>query len=344
MPSAMTLDQGIVFAILAGAMVLFIIGRPRYDVVAALALLAAVFAGVVSSGEAFQGFGHPAVVTVAMVLIVSRALKNAGIIDLLAETLSARVSRPRPLTIALIGLCATVSAFMNNVGALAILMPVALETARKENLSPAEILMPLSFGAILGGLATMIGTPPNIIIANFRMETTGEAFSMFDFTAVGGTLAILGVGYLVLIGYRFIPRARRGQTPPEQLFEIRNYMAEIRVGEASSLAGRTVAHFERESEDELTITARIRGPERLPAPGRRRQIEAGDILLIQGDAAALERLLADKGLEMAGDEELEPEALRSAEVALLEAVVAHGSVLCDWCCTNAENRLFHWFS
>ncbi len=323
----MTTDQTIVFAILAVAMVLFIWGRPRYDVVAAAALIAAVLAGVVPGSSAFAGFGHPAVVTVAAVLMVSRALKNAGTVDLLVQMLSSRLDRPRHLSVALVALCAFVSAFMNNVGALAILLPVALETARKESLSPAEILMPLSFGAILGSLATMIGTPPNVIIAAFREETMGAPFSMFDFTPVGGAVALVGIVYLVLVGYRLIPRARRGQTPPEQLFQISNYMAEVRVGEGWRHAGQTIAAFERAAEGEITVTARLRGEERLPAPGQRRRIQPGDELLIQGDAAALQSLLADPGLELAGDEHLNPESLASEDVALLEAVVGHGSAL-----------------
>ncbi len=323
----MSLEQGIVFAILAGAMALFIFGRPRYDIVAAVALIAAVFAGVVPARDAFAGFGHPAVVTVAAVLIVSRALKNAGIVDLLANLLSARIDRPRYLTTALVALCAFVSAFMNNVGALAILLPVALETAHKEDLSPSDILMPLSFGAILGGLATMFGTPPNVIIATFRTEVAGEPFAMFDFAPVGATVAVVGIIYLVLVGYRFIPHERRGQTPPDKLFQIRDYMAEFRVTEGSEYAGQTIAAFERAADEELTVTARIRNGERLPAPGRRSRIRVGDVLLLRGDAGTLEDALAGKGLELAGDEDLVPEALASDDIALIEAVVGQGSIL-----------------
>jgi di/tricarboxylate transporter len=320
-------EQIIVFAILAGAMVAFVVGRPRYDVVAAVALFLSVFTGVVPGAEAFAGFGHPAVVTVAAVLIISRALKNAGIVDLLAHTLSGWVDRPRHLTMALTGLCAFVSAFMNNVGALAILLPVALETANKEKISPAEILMPLSFGAILGGLATMIGTPPNVIIATFRAEAMGAPFAMFDFAPVGATVAVVGVVYLVFVGYRFIPSARRGQTPPERLFDIADYMAEVRIGEGSEFAGQTIAAFERAAEDDLTVTARIRGEERLPAPGRRRRLREGDVLLVRGDAQALQSRLAGSGLELADDDDLTAENLSSDEVALIEAVVGHGSPL-----------------
>ena len=323
----MSLEQGIVFAILAGAMALFIFGRPRYDIVAAVALIAAVFAGVVPARDAFAGFGHPAVVTVAAVLIVSRALKNAGIVDLLANMISARIDRPRYLTTALVALCAFVSAFMNNVGALAILLPVALETAHKEDLSPSDILMPLSFGAILGGLATMIGTPPNVIIATFRTEVAGEPFAMFDFAPVGATVAVVGIIYLVLVGYRLIPHERRGQTPPDKLFQIRDYMAEFRVTEGSEFAGQTIAAFERAADEELTVTARIRDGERLPAPGRRSRIRVGDVLLLRGDAGTLEDALAGKGLELAGDEDLVPEALASDDIALIEAVVGQGSIL-----------------
>ena len=323
----MTVEQGIVFAVLAGAMVLFVFGRPRYDVVAALALIVSVGTGVVPAAAAFSGFGHPAVITVAAVLIISSALKNAGIVDYLAQLLSTHLSGPRLQSIGLIGLCALVSAFMNNVGALAVLMPVALETARREGLSPAELLMPLSFGAILGGLATMIGTPPNVIIASFREQALGEPFHMFDFTPVGAVIAIAGVVYLVSVGYRLIPSERRGRTPPEQLFEIRDYMAEILVAEGSNMIGKSVAAFERLANDALVVTARIRDGERLPAPARRSRLRAGDVLLVRGDVAALKTGMAEAGLELAGDEELEPESLASSDIELIEAVVAGGSVL-----------------
>ena len=323
----MSLDQWLIFGVLAGAMALFVVGRPRYDVVAALALIASVLVGIVPAGEAFSGFGHPAVITVAAVLIVSRALQNAGIVSLLAAALSSHFHHPRSLTAALVGLCAAVSAFMNNVGALAILLPVALETARREELSPAELLMPLSFGAILGGLATMIGTPPNVIIASFRAQAMGAPFGMFDFAPVGAAVAFLGVAYLVAVGYRLIPRERTGRTPPEQLFEIRDYMAELRIVEDSPFVGRTIAAFERESEDSLAVTARIRDGERLPAPARRSRLRAGDVLLVRGEANALEKASAAPGVELAGEEELELESLASDDIALVEAVVGHGSPL-----------------
>ncbi|MEE1555678.1 MAG: SLC13 family permease, partial [Alphaproteobacteria bacterium] len=168
-------------AILLGAVVLFIWGRPRYDLVALLALLATAILGLLPGERIFAGFGHPAVITVVAVLIVSRGLSNAGVVDVIAGWLSPLIDRPQMHLAALTATCGFCSAFMNNVGALAILMPVALESAGKQNRSPAAMLMPLSFGAILGGLSTMIGTPPNVIIAQYRADAFDAPFKMFDF-------------------------------------------------------------------------------------------------------------------------------------------------------------------
>ena len=228
-------------AILVGTVVLFIWGRPRYDLVALLALLATAIAGLVPAERIFAGFGHPAVITVVAVLIASRGLRNAGVVDMIAGWLSPLIDRPQLHLAALTATVGFCSAFMNNVGALAILMPVALETATKQQRSPAAMLMPLSFGAILGGLSTMIGTPPNVIIAQYRADAFAQPFKMFDFTPVGGIIAVLGVAYLVVFGWRLIPRKRQGQPSADEIFQIREYMTEARLGDKSPLLGRTVA-------------------------------------------------------------------------------------------------------
>jgi len=323
----MSTEQYAIAAILLVAVVLFVRGQPRYDVVALLALVVAAVLGLVAPAAAFAGFGHPAVITVAAVLVISRGLRNAGAIDLVAGWLAPLSARPLIYLAALTVVVAVASAFMNNVGALAILMPVALESAARQERSPALLLMPLSFGAILGGMSTMIGTPPNVIIASYRAEALGAPYGMFEFAPVGATLALFGVVFLVLLGWRLIPRERAGQTPPEQLFQIDDYMTEVRVPAESELIGKSIASLPQTEELNVVVTALIRGPERRPAPSRRSRLRDGDVLVLRGDPTELKGFLDATGLELVGDEQPVAEQLASDDVALLECVVGAGSRL-----------------
>ena len=225
----MTASQFGIFALLAGLLTLLIWGRWRYDVVAFLALIVAVASGLVPVNLAFSGFGHPATVTVAFVLIISRALASSGAVDWVAGLVRPAAARTSTHIAVLSSLAAALSGFMNNVGTLGLLMPVALQTARKAKRSAALVLMPLSFGSILGGLVTLIGTPPNIIIASFRGEMTGEPFSMFDFTPVGAITALAGLAFVALIGWRLVPAEAAERAASEDLFDIENYLAEVKV-------------------------------------------------------------------------------------------------------------------
>ena len=321
----MSIDQIVVCSVLLGAVGLFIWGRIRYDIVALLTLLAVVIAGLVPPATAFSGFGHPAVITVAAVLVISQGLRNSGIVGLLADRLEPLTDHPAVYVGALTFLCAVASAFMNNVGALAILMPVALEMSQRSGHSPAAILMPLSFGAILGGLMTMIGTPPNVIIALYRADIGMAPFDMFDFSPVGVVAAAIGVVYLVFLGRHLIPKARRAKTPPEALFQIDAYMSEARVGEDSQLVGKTLNDFAEITGDAVTVGGLIRGEERRPAPSRRTKLRADDILILHADPSELSALLKQAGLELVGDVVPEVGELRSDDVALIEAVVTHNS-------------------
>jgi di/tricarboxylate transporter len=185
----MTQDQIAILLILASMMALFIYGRWRHDVVALASLLACVLFGLVPAVDAFAGFGHPAVITVACVLILSYGLQGTGVVDALARaTLPANVG-PMLAIATLTGLGAALSAVMNNVGAMALLMPIAIQVAARHELPPGKVLMPLSFGTILGGMTTLIGTPPNLIVSGFRAQTGAESFGMFDFTPVGIAVA-----------------------------------------------------------------------------------------------------------------------------------------------------------
>ena len=317
----MTGDQIIIFTVIGLAVVFFLWGRWRYDVVALSALIAAVAGGVVPADLAFAGFGHPAVITVAAVLVISRALQTSGIIDLIADIVCRAAHTQTSQMGALSGLAAALSAFMNNVGALALLMPLALRLSGK----PAALLMPLSFGSILGGLITLIGTPPNIIIATFRADVTGEPFRLFDFAPVGAPVAAIGLLFVVTIGWRLIPRDRAGRKSAADLFEVRDYIAEAHIPEGSNLVGQSVAELEHRSDDRSIVVGLIRGETRMLHSLRGQLLQAGDRLLIRTDPAVLDKLAAKDGLELAGESELSDENLRSDEIGLIEAVVPPGA-------------------
>ena len=217
---------------------LFMWGKLRHDLVAVLALLAATLAGQVSMSGAFAGFASPATVTVALVLIVSRGLVNSGAVNIIARHLLPPLESPTAHVGALAGVAGALSSFMNNVGALALLMPAALQSAAKATRSPSVLLMPLAFGSILGGLVTLIGTPPNIIIASIREQMTGQPFTMFDFTPVGGAIAVTGIAFVALIGWRLIPHDQSSRTTANELFDIENYITEAKIPEDHELVGK----------------------------------------------------------------------------------------------------------
>ena len=223
-----TAQQITAFTILGVTLFLFVHARWRYDVVAMFALLAVVLSGLVPARDAFVGFAHPAVITVAAVLVISRGLQNAGLVDAVVKAISPLRGRENLQLAAQCLVIAILSSFMNNVGALALMLPVALRNAYRDGYPPAKTLMPLAFASLLGGLTTLIGTPPNIIISTFRAERAGVPFGMFDFTPVGVAVALAGLAFLVLIGWRLIAIDRRG-SDAGRAFEIEGYLTEAEV-------------------------------------------------------------------------------------------------------------------
>ena len=207
----MTQEQLLILAILTATVGMFLWGRWRHDMVAAGALLACVLAGLVAPAEAFSGFGHPAVVTVACVLVLSRGLQSSGAVDVLAARLLPAKAGMVASLAALVGLGALLSGFMNNVGAMALLMPVAMQLAGRLSLPPGRVLMPLAFGTILGGMTTMIGTPPNLIVSGFRAQQGTGSFAMFDFTPIGLAVALGGILFIVLLGWRLVPAREKAE-------------------------------------------------------------------------------------------------------------------------------------
>ncbi|WP_067336941.1 SLC13 family permease [Stappia indica] len=315
----MTGDQIAIIAILALAMAAFLSGRLRHDMVAMGALIACVAAGLVPSEEAFAGFGHPAVITVACVLVLSRGLQTSGAVDVLARTvLPDNAGRTLSLA-ALTGLGAALSGFMNNVGAMALLMPVALQLARRLDMTPGRMLMPLAFGTILGGMTTLIGTPPNLIVSGFRASAGGGggSFSMFDFAPVGLAVALAGLAFIVNIGWRLVPitRAAAGEA-----FEIGSYLTEVRVEEKGKADGMNLYEIEAELDKAAAqVVGLVRGGLRVSAPRGNRRVQGGDVLVLEADVEGIAEALSKLDLTLeeqakARDEEREEkERVREVE-------------------------------
>ncbi len=313
-------DQTIVFGTLIIALALFIHGRVRYDIVALLALFTVTITGVVGWDTAFLGFANPAVITVAAILVISRGLQNAGLIEMITRGLSRVGDRPMVQVSALTGLVTAFSAFMNNVGALALLMPVSIRRARKSGLSPSTLLLPLAFGSCLGGLITLIGTPPNIIIATYRAQYGGEPFTMFDFTPVGLGVALAGFIFIALIGWRLVP-TRPGSASREDMFEVKDYLTEVRATESSKFTGSSIQDVEKMTGADVTIVELVRGESILPSFYRTVTVSPGDILIVRADSSDLKAFIDHSGFELVEDVEVKKESLGFGDVILMEATV-----------------------
>ncbi len=322
----MTFDQISVLGLLLATILMFIWNRWRYDVVAGMALLTAIYLGLVDANKAFEGFSHPAVITVACVLVISKALQNSGLVDILLGLLARARHHTTGQIVANCGIAGFLSAFMNNVGALALMLPVSIRDAEKAKRRASEILMPLSFASLLGGLITLIGTPPNIIIATMRKESLGESFGMFDFAPVGLTVAVCGFLYIVTIGWRLIPVNRQAEIADDR-FQITRYLTEVRVTEGSSLIGSTVGSLEILCDDEVSVMVIIRHKRSRLAPSATEKILENDILILQGVSESLQPLFGSPGLVQIGDENITNDSLRPEDLKVVEVVIMPNSMI-----------------
>ncbi|WP_036547465.1 SLC13 family permease [Nitrincola lacisaponensis] len=293
----MTQDQSLILLILLMTLTLFLWGRWRHDIVAGGTLLACVLAGLVDANDAFSGFAHPAVITVACVLVLSRALQISGAVDWLTRHLLPQQSGVTLSIAALTGLGACLSGFMNNVGAMALLMPVALQVAKRLELSPGQVLMPLAFGTILGGMTTLIGTPPNLIVSGFRADMAdAQAFAMFDFAWVGLPVAVVCVAFVALLGWRLVPVRK---TAANDSFDTGAYVTEVRVTEKSKAEGMRIRAFEQALDAaDAQVLALVRHEVKINAPGDGRKLQAGDILIVEADLESLPDVLGELGLAL----------------------------------------------
>ena len=318
-------DQITIFAIIVGAIILFVWDKWRYDLVALTVLLAAVLTGVVPAKEAFTGLSDPVVITVATILVISAAVARSGFIDWSLKLMSGVTERPYLQITVLAALVIALSGFMNNVGALAVFLPITLACAKKAARSPSEMLMPLSFGSLLGGLITMIGTPPNLLISNIRQDLVGEPFQMFDFAPVGLGVCAAGLLYLTF-GWKLIPKDRMPAATAEESFVIEDYISEVIVPEDSPIIGKTIADIESGIEGDFAICALIRNRYRQHAPSGTTVIQKRDILVVESDPVILKKLLDDAKLALMGSEEIDDETpLNADNIGVVEAVIMNDS-------------------
>ncbi len=320
----MTQDQIILFALFAAVFAMLLWGRIRYDIVAFAALMLGVLLGVVPTDAAFSGFGHPATLIVALVLVVSGGLVRSGAVYLITRTM-VDSSRSLGAHIAIMGgVGGILSAFMNNVAALALLMPVDIQTAHKAGREPGLSLMPLSFATILGGMVTLIGTPPNIIVASIRGDALGEPFAMFDYAPVGAITAAVGLLFVALIGWRLIPQPESQKSAGA--LDTTDYMAELTVPEESKHIGKRLSQLVEDAEKaDVAVLGLVRGGKRLYGSQRNTMLEPQDALVLQAAPAALDEFRAAMKLNFA-ESAREENLLAEAEgLSKIEVVVPEGA-------------------
>jgi len=320
----MTSDQIILFGLVILIFAFLMWGRFRYDLVAFGALVIAFAAGVIEKEEVFSGFGHPAVVIVALVLIVSRGLSRSGAIEMIAQKVI-KGSRGQQAHIGIMAsISAGLSSIMNNVAALALLMPVDIQVARRAKRSPAVTLMPLSFATILGGMVTLIGTPTNIVIATFREDALGEPYNMFDFAPVGIVVAIAGILFVTLVGWRLIPVERGKHDSAKDLLDLKGYVAEAKVTETSKSIGKSLKELDNLTEEyDVNAVGLVRRGKRLPGLARNQEIRKGDLIVIEGGPEAIDQFVGAAGLAFVKSEKFE--GITAEALVLLEVVVPEGA-------------------
>lgn len=322
----MTQAQFLAFAILAGMMLLFIWGRLRYDLVAMIALLASLAAGTVDPKKAFTGFSDDIVIIVGSALVVSAAVERAGIVEGVLGWIAKKVTRIRWQLTILVSSVALLSALVKNIGALAMLMPAAMKMARRSSTSPSVFLMPMSFGSLLGGLITLVGTSPNIIVSRVREQMTGQPFQMFDYAPVGLGLTLTGILFL-RFGYRLLPRDRHAAATMGEALDIADYNTEAEVPPGAHAAGTTIGAFVSANDGAIVVTGMMRGTQRRAITLPDTVIQEGDTLFLRGEPDALERAIAKGGLELIGQDRSAVTDTDAENRGVIEAVVTPDAAL-----------------
>jgi len=295
----MTWDQGLSFGLIGCTVTAFLWGRIAYDLIAMSALLVGVLIGVVPAARAFEGFSDDVVVIIAAALVISTAIGRSGLIEAIMRPVMPKLRTTSVQVPVMAGCVLLLSMITKNVGALAIFMPVALQLSRRTGTSVSAMLMPMAFASLLGGLVTLVGTSPNILVAKVRADTSGAPFGMFDYTPVGLSIAVAGFLFLT-VGWRLLPRNRHAASTMEAAFNLEDYTAEVRVPPGSAMAGRTVRQMEALSEDDVKVALVVRERFRRFLPTPDWVLREDDVLLLRGEPSDLERLVARAHLVLTG--------------------------------------------
>ncbi|MGE4062826.1 MAG: SLC13 family permease [Rhodospirillaceae bacterium] len=320
-------EQFLAFAILAGTMVLFVIGKMRFDIIALLSLLTAVLTGVVPFANAFDGFSDDIVIIVASALVVSAGVARSGLPEHVMQRVAPHINSQQAVVIFVVVAVMALSAFVKNIGALALMIPIALKIAARVGLPPARILMPMSFAALIGGVTTLIGTSPNIIVSRFREETTGEPFTLFAFAPVGVALAVLGALYL-FVAYRALPENRKAAPSLDEVLDLQDYATEAFLPDGSPMMGRPLADLLGLLGSDVSLTAILRKNVQL-APLPDAKIEPGDIFILAGKSGTLQHAIKRAGLMLEGEHRDIPRTDANEHLRSIEAIIGPGSPLID---------------
>lgn len=321
-------QQVIVFSVIGLILFLFMHGRIRYEFVSMMGLLVLAITGIIGPEEAFAGFGHPAVITVASVLVISKALIKSGVIEDIVSLLNGKTESLLLKTMGLMVITALLSAFMNNVGALALILPIAIRIAKDSKISPSQLLMPVAFSSLLGGMVTVIGTPPNLIVSNYREQAMGVPFGFFDFTPIGLVILLVGIAFTVFLGIKLIPK-RKSQEETD-IFNIGEYLSEIIITDTSKMIDKRIRDFYGEYKLEIEVLSIVRGKRKIIVPSANERLVEGDILLVKADGMELTDLVnrtevALKGAKLDFIESIP--FLKSKEFSLVEVVLRDDSLL-----------------
>ncbi|CAM5627735.1 SLC13 family permease [Mycolicibacterium aubagnense] len=324
----MAINQLLSIAVIILMMVAFVWGRLRYDLVACLALILALAVGVVPYDRAFSGFSDDIVIIVGSALLVSAGVARSGVMEFAIQRVAPNVTGVRAQLVLLVAVVTVLSAFVKNIGALAIMIPIAFQFARRSNCSPSVFLMPMAFGSLLGGLMTQIGTSPNVVVSRIREELTGTSFTMFDFTPVGAALAVTGIVFLSLF-YWLVPVRVRETGSVQDALDVNNYVTEALVVSSSTVNGKTVGELMSYAGSEVVVTSILRSRTFHVAPLPDARLREGDIVLLEGSPEALDRVVAQAKLDLTDGRQDSGEGSSKSYVAV-EAVLGESSPLIGW--------------
>lgn len=323
----MTIQIAIVLTFLVIALVLFSLERIPIEVVALLLVMGLVLTNTLTASEAFAGFGNDIVITIAGLFILTGGLAKTGVVDLIGRRLHRTAGESELWMVALIMFAAAFcAAIMKNTTTTAMFLPVVLGLAARRNISPSKLLMPLAFGAILGGTCTLIGTSTNLAVSGALPRYNIQPFTMFELTQVGVVIVAVGMAYMLVIGFRLLPR--RGSESLTDQYHVRQYMTEVIVLHDSPLIGKTLAEARISDELDLTVLGILRGEEQIRiAPTSPEPIKADDLLLVQGRVDDILKVKGEAGIEIKPDFKLNDALLQDKDTELVEAMVPRGSDL-----------------